>query len=313
MADDISGTALGLLAAYLCLGLGVLSLQLLLRARLRRGRPPVRDPGTHELAYLLGGEPRAIGVSISALRLDLAVDAFADGRLLASRPGPGSPRTASAPLDEAVFAAIAEGRAAALDDLAGDPAVEAELDRLREGLVEQGLLTDPRRRRRLVTVQALTLVWAGAGLKIFIEEDLFSGLPDVLVPLVVLGLPGLAGLAFGAGRRPTREGARAAERHRASNAHLDPEAADPGEPPAAADLPLGLALHGAAAVRASDPDFARTSGLDRYLEPDHVPDDASGRDGGRDGGRGSATGARLAAAAADDRGSDSGGSDGGAG
>ncbi|HEY8479273.1 MAG TPA: TIGR04222 domain-containing membrane protein [Spirillospora sp.] len=284
MADDISGAALGLLAAYFCLGLGVLALQLVLRARLRRGRPPAREPGVHELACLRGGDRRAIAVSIAALRLDHAVDAFADGRLLASRPGGDRPRTASAPLDEAVFEAIAEGRAVTLDDLAGDRGVEAELGRLRAGLVAQGLLTDPRARRRLVTVQAVMLVWVIAGLKIFIEEGLFSGVPGVLVPVLVLGPPGLAGLAFGAGRKPTREGARVAERHRRVHARLDPgnigRDAASRDSFTAGDFLLGLALHGAPAVRTFDPDFARTSGLDRYLETGQAPDAPDDEPGG---------------------------------
>ncbi|XRQ02958.1 TIGR04222 domain-containing membrane protein [Actinomadura welshii] len=266
MPDGLSGAALGFLAGYLCLGLGLLAVQLLLRARVRRGRPPAGEPGPHEIAYLHDRERRAIAVSVAALRLDHAVDALDDGRLLASRPAEGRPRTAGTPLDEAVLAAVAGERAGAIDEIEDDAAVSAELDRIGEGLAEQGLLADPVRRRPLWAVQVALLAWAGAGLKIFIEEEVVSGFPAVLLPWAGIGGIGLAGLVFGAGGKRTREGERLTERLRASNAHLDPRGGPSRGGLTAPELLLAVGLHGAPAMLASDPDFTRASGLDRYLD-----------------------------------------------
>ncbi|MEV4007666.1 TIGR04222 domain-containing membrane protein [Actinomadura sp. NPDC049753] len=279
MADEILGPALGFLAAHLLVGLVLLAILRRMRAAVRRGRPPARDLHPYEVAYLRGGGRHAIAASITALRLDGAVDAYADGRLLATEPSASGPRAAGTPLDAAVFGAVAHLRAGTLAELTAEPGVRAALDQLRDGLAAQGMVLAPAGRRRLRNLQAVMFGWMMLGFVAFVMNDAFSGFPAKVVPIAeLIGLGfGAIGLASGAER--TREGELAVERAEESRRALDPanEPSYAGLP--APDALMGVALFGTAALMALDPMFAQTVGLGRYLEMAGVAAASGGHSG----------------------------------
>lgn len=132
MMDEIWGLGLGFLAAHILVGLVLLAVLRRMRAELIQGGPPSRELHPYEVAYLHGGGRHAIAASVTALRLDRAVDAYADGGLVATAPVGDGPRAAGKPLDAAVYAAIVGG-GSTLAGLTADAGVRAALDQLRTG------------------------------------------------------------------------------------------------------------------------------------------------------------------------------------
>ncbi|TDD59843.1 TIGR04222 domain-containing membrane protein, partial [Actinomadura darangshiensis] len=265
--DEIWGPKLGYLAAHILLGLALLAVLRSRRARLRRGGPPMRELHPYEVAYLHGGGRHAIAASVTALRLDRAVDTYADGRLLATGPSGDGPRAAGTPLDGAVFTTIASGRGGTLAELTADEGVRAALDQLRDGLVAQGMVVPEDGRRRLRAFQLAFYGWMLVGFVAFVMNDAFGGLPGVLVPVAaLLGLAIAGSVVLGSGGERTAAGERIVEQIKASNPHLDPENAPAYTGLAGPAVLLGVALFGTAALMAFDPMFAQTVGLGRYLE-----------------------------------------------
>src|SRR5690606_32056830 len=131
------------LAAHLLVGLVLVGVLRRVRAGVLRGGPPTRDLHPYEVAYLHGGGRHAIAASVTALRLDGALDVHADGRLVATPPSGGGPRAAGMPRDAAVSGVIGAGRGGSLAGRTADPAVRAARDRLRDGLAAQGMVISP--------------------------------------------------------------------------------------------------------------------------------------------------------------------------
>ncbi|MFI0487710.1 TIGR04222 domain-containing membrane protein, partial [Actinomadura sp. 9N215] len=125
MIDEISGPELVVFAGYVLIGILLIAIARRVRASATRGAHPTRDLHPYEVAYLHGGGRHAIAASITALRLDGAVDAYADGRMIPLTPSAAGPRAAGTPLDTAVFGAIASGRAGTLAELTAEPGVQA--------------------------------------------------------------------------------------------------------------------------------------------------------------------------------------------
>lgn len=266
MADEILGPQMWLLAAHFLAGLGLLALLRRMRAALRRGRPPAREPHPYEVAYLRGGGRHAIAASITALRLDGAVDAYADGRLLAVEPPEDDSRAAGTPLDTAVFWAVAYLRAETLAQVTAEPGVRAAIHGLRDGLAAQGMVLGPSGRRRLRHLQAVMFGWMMFGFVAFVLTDAFNGFPAKLVPMAALVGLGFGALGLASGAERTREGELAVQRVEEARPDLDP-----ANEPSYAGLPapavlMGVALFGTAALMALDPMFVQTVGLGRYME-----------------------------------------------
>ncbi|TDD31157.1 TIGR04222 domain-containing membrane protein, partial [Actinomadura sp. KC06] len=264
--DDISGTELAVFAAYVIGGIILIAIARKVRASAMRGAPPTRDLHPYEVAYLHGGGRHAIAASITALRLDGAVDAYADGRMIPLTPSATGPRAAGKPLDTAVFGAIAGGRAGTLAELTAEPGVRAALEQLGDGLVAQGMVIGPDGRRTLRICWLVLWAWMALGMLFFIL-DVFDGFPGVLLPLAAIGgVAVVGGSVLNTGAERTKEGERAVEQLRTSNAHLDPRytASYAGLP--APSVLLGVALFGTAALMAFDPMFVQTVGLGRYME-----------------------------------------------
>ncbi|WP_171064738.1 TIGR04222 domain-containing membrane protein, partial [Actinomadura soli] len=266
MIDEISGSELVVFTGYVICGIVLVVIARRVRAGAMRGAPPLRELHPYEVAYLHGGGRHAIAASITALRLDGAVDTYADGRMIPLTPSAAAPRAAGKPLDTAVFGAIAGGRAGTLAELTAEPGVRAALDQLGEGLVSQGMVIGPDGRRNLRIFQLVLWAWMALGIPFFVL-DVFGGFPGVLLPLVAIGLVAIVGgslLSTGAER--TDEGERVVEQLRASNSHLDPQHTASYAGLAAPSVLLGVALFGTAALMAFDPMFVQTVGLGRYME-----------------------------------------------
>ncbi|MEO3823485.1 TIGR04222 domain-containing membrane protein [Actinomadura sp. B10D3] len=267
MMDEIWGLELGFLAAHILVGIVLLAILRRMRAELVRGGPPGRELHPYEVAYLHGGGRHAIAASVTALRLDRAVDAYADGGLVATGPAGDGPRAAGKPLDAAVYAAIVGGGAPTLARLTADAGVRAALDQLRDGLVAQGMVVPEAARRRLRIFSAVFYGWMLIGFGSFVVTGVFGGFPGVLLPIAaLLGLAIAGGAALGSGDERTEEGARAVDRIKEANPHLDPALTPVYVGLAAPSVLMGVALFGTAALMAFDPMFAQTAGLGRYLE-----------------------------------------------
>ncbi|URN00330.1 TIGR04222 domain-containing membrane protein [Actinomadura madurae] len=266
MMDEIWGLGLGFLAAHILVGLVLLAVLRRMRAELIQGGPPSRELHPYEVAYLHGGGRHAIAASVTALRLDRAVDAYADGGLVATAPVGDGPRAAGKPLDAAVYAAIVGG-GSTLAGLTADAGVRAALDQLRDGLVAQGMVVPEGARRRLRIFPPVLYGWVLVGFGSFVMTDVFGGFPGALLPIAaLLGLAVAGGVMLGSGGERTEEGARAVERVKESNPHLDPAITPVYAGIAAPAVLMGVALFGTAALMAFDPMFAQSAGLGRYLE-----------------------------------------------
>ncbi|MFB4315678.1 TIGR04222 domain-containing membrane protein [Actinomadura sp. 21ATH] len=279
MGDEFWTPALGAVAAHFLAGLLLLAVLGAVRRRVRRGSPPQREPHPYEIAYMHGGGRHAIAASLTAMRLDGAVDVHADGRLVAVPRAAGGPRAAEMPLDAAVYGALGSGRAGTLAELTAEPGVRAAVGQLRDGLAALGLVVAPAGRTRLRALQWTVRGWGVLGFVVFVIADVYSDFPQVLLVFATLLGLYLASEALGPGKEPTGEGERALEAVRAAHTHLDPAYSPSytGLPPAA--VLTGVALFGTAALMAVDPLFAHTAGLGRYLALTGVPT-ASGGHGG---------------------------------
>ncbi|MFI0407160.1 TIGR04222 domain-containing membrane protein [Actinomadura sp. 3N508] len=266
MIDEITGPELLVFAGYVLCGIVLIAIARSVRASATRGGPPTRDLHPYEIAYLHGGGRHAIAASITALRLDGAVDTLADGRLIPLTPSAAGPRAAGKPLDTAVFGAIAGRRAGTLAELTAEAGVRAALDQLRDGLIPLGMVIGPAGEWKLRSCRLVLWAWMAFGIPFFIL-DVFGGFPGVLLPLAAIGLVAIGcGSLLNAGAERTKEGEHVIEQIKASNAHLDPRhtASYAGLP--APSVLLGVALFGTAALMAFDPMFVQTVGLGRYME-----------------------------------------------
>ncbi|MFI0349793.1 TIGR04222 domain-containing membrane protein [Actinomadura sp. 9N407] len=259
-------SAWGAFAGFILIGLVLLALLWSVRKRVREGTPATRDLHPYEVAYLHGGGRHAIAASLTALRLDGAIDAYAHGRFRATGPTANGPRAARMPLDGAIYGAIVGGRAATLARLTAEPGIRAMIEKLRAGLADQGLLIGPGARRRFTATAWVVRGWAVLGAVVsFVTggfEDSMAGLATFMTTGALL----VASAALGAGKERTREGERALDRVREGNTRLDPVYAPPYAQLGAPEVLLGVALFGTAALMALDPVFAQTVGLGRYLQ-----------------------------------------------
>lgn len=257
--------AAGIFAVHILVAVALLMILWGVRRRLVRGRPPTRDLRPYEIAYLGGLDLGAVAASLAALLLDGAIEARADGRLAATGTSSGGP---GEPLDAAIRGVLADGRSRTLGELTGEPAVRAELDRLRDGLGEQRLMLHRPARRRLWPFRIAYFGWLLLGFSVHVGEAVATGYEGLiavvmLIPVsVILALAGIG--AGGAFTERTVEGERALEQ--AGEAYAD---LDPGTVPSYAELDgsaivMGVAVFGRAALLAYDPVFAQTVGLDPY-------------------------------------------------
>ncbi|WUH96474.1 TIGR04222 domain-containing membrane protein [Spirillospora sp. NBC_00431] len=265
--DEFWGPALALLAGHILVGIVLVAMLWSARAKARRGHPPIRELHAYEVAYLHGGARHAIAVSIAALRLDGAVDVSADARLIATGQSAAGPRTAGTPLNAAVLGAIAGDRGATLAEITAEQGVRAAVDQLRDGLVPQGMVVSREGLRRLRNLLFVLGPWSLAGFIGFIAAGAFGGFPGVLVAVVpVLGLAGAGSAAYGTCPERTDEGDRIVEGLKTSSPHLDPSNTSSYAELGTPMVLMGVALFGTAALMATDPEFAQTVGLGRYLE-----------------------------------------------
>jgi uncharacterized protein (TIGR04222 family) len=245
-----------IVSVHLGVGAALVAMGQAKRRSAQWGRPPSRDLHPYEVAFLEGGGRHAIAASLMSMRLDGAVDAYADGQVQATGPL----RLANTPLDQTIHRAV-RGPAPTVADITADPSVRAALDQLRDGLAAQGAVMGARElaafRRATWPALAWTFLVAGH----VIPNGDYPVVLRVLVGVLTLVL--FAAAVRGDGERRTEAGMAALGALRERHAHLDPAVAPAYRPE---DAPMAVALHGMAAMVLIDAAFAQTLGLGRYLE-----------------------------------------------
>ncbi|WP_067478331.1 TIGR04222 domain-containing membrane protein [Actinomadura hibisca] len=268
------------------------ALALHVRRAMVAGRPPEREPGPYELAYLEGGGERAVLAALARLRAEGAVETAGRGSVRAT----SAPRDSGNGLDGVVHARLLREPMIDSQLLEHRADVAQELAELRKGLEHDGLLIgeDARRRRRIALLPLAALALLGAVRIFFGVRDghpvLFL-VAAVLVLLVVLGV--LAADPVAQEGRPTEEGRRALADAKDRHRHLRPDHTPAWATYGAAGAGLGVALFGMTALTSLDPAFAHDA-LTRPLPPAPVSDAGAaaagggggcgGGDGGGDGG-----------------------------
>ncbi|MFY1699507.1 MULTISPECIES: TIGR04222 domain-containing membrane protein [unclassified Solwaraspora] len=231
-----------------------------------------------EVAYLAGGVARAVQAALGALRTAGAIDVAAGGRLSAPGPLPAG----ADDLTATVHRCAREQRR--VRDLPDNIWVRQSLDRLHDRLTDRDLLVPPARRTTARWLGAAMLALTGVGVLRLIA-GMSTGRPiGYLMLLLALTVPiGLfltvkVPTVTAAGRRALAELAR---RHR----HLAPSNRPSYATYGAADAAMGVALFGAVALWAMDPDFAQTAEIERNATNSGGGDGGgSGDGGGGDGG-----------------------------
>jgi len=251
---------------------------LLVRDLMRvRGQVPARPPealDAEQIAALSTGEDDHIVVTaLAPLRFGGVLSCDEDGRLTVT----GTALAGASELTRAVHAAIDRGsgptRAA---DLAKDPSVVAELERIHRDLTDRGLLLAGWQRRRIVTDR---LVLAGLGL---------AAVVFVVTRTGVFAFPGLVALAVGAlvlvlllvRARRTEAGEALLRGVTSAERRLDPAAAPDWSQLTPSSIAVAVAVYGTIVLALADPTFAAAAGIEgRRTDATNAPGVEGGDDG----------------------------------
>jgi uncharacterized protein (TIGR04222 family) len=254
LADDTWGIpGPQFLQIYLIVAVGAVVLAVLLRTMVTMGSGS-RDAhlSPTEVGYLAGGRTRAVQAALAGLRAADAVGAGAAGTLFTRGGYPGGDD-----LTYAVYGTL--GRRVTLADMPYDSGVATALDRMRDRLVQAGLLLSGG--QRALARAAALLVFAVGGLGIArtvagaanhkpVTFLVLATIPTFLVGLLMLRAP-----------RSSRAGRRAVTRQRRGASHLAPGRKPAWSTYGMAGAALGVALYGTAALWAADPAFATAAGV----------------------------------------------------
>ena len=251
---------------------------LLVRDLMRvRGQVPARPPTAldpEQIAALSTGEDDHVVVTaLAPLRFGGVLSSDEDGRLTVT----GTALAGANELTRAVHAAIDQGsgptRAA---DLAKDPSVAAELERIRRDLTDRGLLLAAWQRRRIVTDR---LLLAGFGL---------AAVAFVITRTGVFAFPGLVALAVGAlvlvllliRARRTEAGEALLREVISTERRLDPAAAPDWSQLTPSSIAVAVAVYGTIVLALADPPFAAAARIEgRRTDATNAPGADTGDDG----------------------------------
>jgi uncharacterized protein (TIGR04222 family) len=235
---------------------------LLIRRWIRRGRRLRRELHAYEVAYLIGGPRRTIATAVAGLRADGAIETSGDRDQ--NLRAIGGPRTMRTQLDTAIHSTLRAGRVTTARMLGTGYDVRRAVDKIRDGLVRDGLAVGPRQRLRSRLAVALLVGLLGVGvvrLVAGIRNDRPVGqLTSMLMVLTVVTVILLLRTP-----RSLRSGTAAVEAVRSRNAHLDPSMSPAWTTYGAPGAALGVALFGMAALTSIDPEFAAAAGLQHQL------------------------------------------------
>ncbi|MDX6743178.1 TIGR04222 domain-containing membrane protein [Actinocorallia sp. A-T 12471] len=247
------------LALYVLLGILVIGFVLGLRRWLAAGTDLPGDMSAPELAYLAGGERRAIAASLAALRLSGSVASAPGGKVIATGPAP----VGAAPLDHAVLYAAGAGTRS--NQLLRNPAVAQELRAVRAALVARGQLLGPAERRitRLTALPIILLVVLGIA-RLIAGLDAGRPVGFLVAALVFFGLVMIVLLSSAPHRTraANRTVTMSQQRYQGLHPGYSPSYADHG-PHAAA---LAVAVFGGIALMGMDPVFAAEAEVDRLAQ-----------------------------------------------
>ncbi|GAA0392828.1 hypothetical protein GCM10009541_39910 [Micromonospora gifhornensis] len=231
---------------------------LIFRRRTLTGRsaPPADQLGPQQVAYLTGGEDRAVWSSVSSLRSQGVLGVGPGGELTADGPLP----TGATPLDQAVHYAASQRCSAR--QLRRTEWVTRALDQLRDGLSRHDLLVTPERRAALRLGTLLLAVMVALGVA-RIVAGIANDRPVWYLVFIVGALAVLTMVLFVRVPRRTRAADAALLNLRHRNRHLAP-----GSNPAyavygAAGTAMAVALYGTASLWALDPAFAQQADIQR--------------------------------------------------
>ncbi|GLY93635.1 TIGR04222 domain-containing membrane protein [Actinoplanes sp. NBRC 103695] len=210
-----------------------------------------------QVAYLNGGDRRAICASITGLRAHGVIGSEAGGVMVQT----GSLPAGSTSLDTAIYNAA--GRRARSQDLKTDQWVASAGDQLRQGLEQQGYAATNGQRRQAgmwallpaaVVLLGVVRVIAGAS----------NGKPvGNLVLLLVVAVVAAVVALFKANRRATFSTARALRQVKTDSRHLSPQMTPSLTTYGATGAAMGVAVFGAASLYAMDPAFAAEAEIQR--------------------------------------------------
>ncbi|GAB3694549.1 hypothetical protein GCM10027589_58710 [Actinocorallia lasiicapitis] len=246
------------LAGYALAAVGLFVVALVIRRKAAAGRTPVRELHQYELAYLAGGERRAIAASLSGLRAGQAVTAAKHGILSLVAP----PRMTLYPLDEAVLDGVRAN--ISTGGLPHRPQVKAALSVIRKHLVAEGMLLTASERAQIRAAALPLFLLLGLG-AVRVVSGIANDRPVLylimmMVPLALVTL--ILGLrAPKVSRAGKKTLTAAAIRHRVLSPSMSPSWSTYG-PEAVA---LGVALYGGAVIYAMDPEFAVLSEMQMRL------------------------------------------------
>ena len=242
-----------------------------------RGQVPARPPAEldpEQIAALwTGDDDHVVVTALTPLRCSGVLDADDEGRLTVT----GTALAGAGDTTRAVHATIERGGGTTtLADLLRDPAVLAEVTRVRDDLTDRGLLLAGWQRRRIVRDR---LVLAGLGLAVAVFVVLRVGL---------LAVPGLVALAMGAvllvlllvRARRTDAGERLLRGVISAEARLDPAAAPAWSELTPSSMGLAVAVYGTIVLTLADPPFAVAAGIEgRRTDATNVTANGAGEDG----------------------------------
>jgi uncharacterized protein (TIGR04222 family) len=241
---------------YLTVAALAVAVALLTRFLTGRGDAPsltARDPLPGDVAYLAGGERRAIHSALAGLRAAEAVDTDDDKKVVATNHPPAG----ASDLERAVHAALGHGtRPAALYRNRG---VEAALTAIRTRLVDAGLLYSDAQQQRMRWAAYTLFAAAALGVARLVSgmlngksvEFLFLATGAVLVLAVVLRKPPTT----------TPRANRILGQIRSSHQYLEPSQSPSWAVYGATGAGLSVALFGAGALWAADPAFAEEADI----------------------------------------------------
>jgi uncharacterized protein (TIGR04222 family) len=226
------------------------------RAGTSRGRS-TRTPQPDELAYLNGGPSMAVYSSLAGLRTAGAVSVGTSSELMVSGGlPPGATR-----LDHALHDAAS--RQASARQVRHHSVVVRALDEVRDGLIRAGWLLDDDQRTRARLGGWLMVGLAGLGV-VRIVAGMSNDRPvGYLIALVVVSVAAAVGLLWVPRHARTSAGRRVLRQARQAHRHLRPTEAPAWSTYGFTGAALGVALYGAPALWAGDPDLARRAGLNR--------------------------------------------------
>ena len=242
------------LLATVVLIVGVLIFRL--RTLTGRSAPPADQLGPQQIAYLTGGEDRAVWSSVSCLRSQGVLGVGPGGELTAD--GPLS--TGATPLDQAVHYAASQRCSAR--QLRRTEWVTRALDQLRDGLSRHDLLVTPERRAALRLGALLLAAMVALGVA-RIVAGIANDRPVWYLVFIVGALAVLTTVLFVRVPRRTRAADAALRSLRQRNRHLAPASNPAYAVYGATGAAMAVALYGTASLWALDPAFAQQAEIQR--------------------------------------------------